>query len=225
MRNIVKLELGILYWVIFIIPGYTFFIATDANRLTLFNNSTDLSTKLYVVFRLVGLYALTFLWGQIFIGSFMPVLRRLFGVFIFNFHQKQGIFAFIFATLHPLLFYIAYLNTSGSNSIQLALYDYLGEKLLIFGLLGIVAWIFMAVVVLTAILRRFIYFWRVIHFLNYLIFILVMVHSLQIGSDVNLSPLKILYWIYAITFIAGLIYRFGYMRLWLKFFKLNSSLS
>lgn len=220
MNTILKVIIGAIFLIVFLIPGYTFFFVNQ-EPLQVLNSNASLSTKLYVLFRLFGLYGFTFIWSQIVLGPFRNPLTRIFGPIVLKLHITGGIFALTFATLHPLLFYLAYYLAT-KNAPAMALLDYLGEDRLIFGLMGMTAWILMITTVATAILRNnpwFVNKWRYIHFLNYLIFILVFIHSFNIGSDVRLEPLNTLYGFFGLTFILAVVYRVGYRRIWTLYFK------
>lgn len=222
MKEILKIFLLLIFVIVFIIPGYTFFLVNPEPVQTLFSTSGFSSARIYILFRFFGLYAFTLIWAQLVIGPFMSPLARIFGAQIIRWHRIQGVFALVFATIHPLLFYTAFLLGSSSASLFSALPNYLGEGLLIYGLMGIIAWTLMVTTVITALLRNrpwMVKYWHYIHLLNYLVFILVFVHSYNIGSDVRLQPLQTLYTFFAITFTASLVYRVGYRRIYINWIK------
>lgn len=206
MKSILKIILGSVFLIIFLIPGYTFFVV---NQGTL--------SDLYSVFRLFGLYGFTLIWGQIILGPFMPLLRRLFGPLALTLHIAEGIFAIVFATLHPILLGLAYFLATKDLFFWNALANYLPGELYIYGLFGVAAWVLLICTVTTALLRTkpwFINKWRYIHLLNYLVFILVFLHSYNIGSDVRSEPLNTLYGVFGLTFVASVLYRIVYKRIW-----------
>lgn len=228
MRSILKFLIPFIFAVVFIIPGYTFFVINKDSTSVLFSSNPSSSEFLYTLFRLFGLYGFTFVWGQIVLGPFMLPLRGLFGSGILKVHRIEGIFALTFSILHPLIFYLAFLNTPKHGAIYTALYDYFGgSSLTIYGYLGPIALNLMIVTVVTALLANtnwFINKWRYFHFLNYVIFILVFIHSFKIGTEVALNPLKTLYLFFAITFLAAVGYRILYRRVWMKFKQENQNM-
>lgn len=220
MTTLLKIILSSIFLIVFLIPGYTYFFVSG-DTLKVLSGDYDLSTKLYTLFRLFGLYAFTFIWGQIVLGPFRNPLTRIFGPIVLKLHITGGIFALVFATLHPILLGLAYYLSTKDWIIWNALFNYLPDNLLMFGLFGVIAWILMVCTVVTALLRAnpwFINKWRYIHFLNYLIFILVFTHSFKIGSDVRLEPLNTLYGFYGLTFIVSVLYRIVYRRIWLGYY-------
>lgn len=213
MKSTLKIILGSVFLIVFLIPGYTFFVV---NHGTLDN--------LYSVFRLLGLYGFTLIWGQLILGPFMPLLRRLFGSLALTLHIIEGIFAIVFATLHPLLLGLAYYVATKDLIIWNSFANYLPASNQIYGYLGLIAWILLVCTVITALLRKrpwFINKWRYIHFLNYIVFVLVFLHSYNIGSDVRSEPLNTLYGVYGITFALSVLYRIVYKRILVMLLKPN----
>lgn len=211
MKSILKIIIGSLFLITFLIPGYTFLVV---NQGTLDN--------LYSLFRFFGLYGFFFIWGQIVIGPFMPLLRRLFGPLALSMHITEGIFAIVFTTLHPLLLGIAYYVATKDIIVWNAFANYLPASNQIYGYLGVIAWVLLVCTVSTALLRTkpwFINKWRYIHFLNYIVFVLIFLHSYNIGSDVRSEPLNTLYGVYGITFVLSVLYRIVYKRIWVLMFR------
>lgn len=210
MKALWQIILGSGFVIILLIPGYTFFK----------NNSHPF--ELYTLFRLFGLYGFTLIWAQLIIGPFMTPLRRVFGPKILDWHRSEGLFAFIFATIHPAILGLAYYLSTKDLRLWHALSNYLPGNLYLYGLLGPAAWTLLVVTITTALLRTkawFNRFWRYFHFLNYLLFVLIFLHSYKIGSDTKVEPLQSLYFIFAITFCVSVLYRIAYRRIWQLWFK------
>jgi DMSO/TMAO reductase YedYZ heme-binding membrane subunit len=197
MTNLIKILLPIIYLIAFLIPGYTYF-----------QNNQE------ITFRLFGLYALTFIWGQLIMGPFMDPLTKLYGPRVFYYHRLEGVFALSFATLHPLLFY--FFGGPGGGDLIKGISNYFGDNpVTIYGYLGPIAWSLMVTTVTTALLMNNSFvkrFWHQIHLLNYGVFALAMLHSFNVGSDVQTQPLRSLYLVYLITFLAAFSYRVIYRR-------------
>jgi DMSO/TMAO reductase YedYZ heme-binding membrane subunit len=220
MTAILKYLIPFILFIVFLIPGYAFFSTNSEALSTLAKPQGDGIDKLGLLFRLCGLYAMTLVWAQISIGPFTKPLSNLYGTRnVVKWHRTEGLFALLFATLHPLFFYLISILSLGPLSVFSALYNYLGDSpLLYYGYLGPLAWTIMVTTVLTAInankpwLRKR---WRIIHLLNYVLFIAAFLHSYNIGSDVQTDLLQKLYIVYGISFIASVIYRIGYRRFWI----------
>ena len=145
--------------------------------------------------RLLGLTAFTLMFFQIVIGSFMNYWTEKFGGWIFNFHITEGIIAYILIILHPVSFvFFNYFAGVGFNpffvfvdfcvlcSTRKDLYYTLGR--ISFWLLNISVW--------AGLLRTTTPFmrvnWRKFHILNYLIFMLIGLHSIGVGTDIGTPP-------------------------------------
>lgn len=208
MKRLLQVLILLLFIASFIIPGYTFFFVSNTQQV-LFGEGIDTATKLYTVFRLFGLYAFTMVWNQVMLGTFRLPLTKLFGTNILKLHMTTGLFTLLFATLHPLFFYTAQMLSGQPLNLLDPFTDYLGP-LAIYGWLGEAAFFIMILTVTTAKLRTKSFLqkhWRKIHFLNYIIFILVFLHSFNIGAEVSLQPLQTLYLFFGITFLAGITFR------------------
>lgn len=227
MKTVYKFLLATTFLIVFLIPGYTYFIVNPDTTLILFDPNTDPSSKLYTAFRFFGLYAMALLWGQIVLGPFLRPLSKIFSpAKVIAWHAFEGIFAITFATLHPLLFYTAYLLTPTHGFVLDGLHNYLGDSMYIWGLMGVTAWVLMIVTVITALLRTkpWMYkHWQKIHLLNYLVFALAFFHSFKIGTEVALDPLKTLYLFYGLTFALAVGYRLIYRRVLPSLFRPSAS--
>jgi DMSO/TMAO reductase YedYZ heme-binding membrane subunit len=216
VKTLYKFLLATTFLIVFLIPGYTYFIVNPDTLLILSDPNTDSSAKLYTAFRFFGLYGMALLWGQIVLGPFLRPLSKIFSpAKVIAWHATEGIFAILFATLHPLLFYTAYSLSPNAGPIPEALISYLGPTMFIWGFLGNIAWVLMVITVITALLRTkpFMYkHWQKVHLLNYLVFSLAFFHSFKIGTDVQLNPLSSLYIFYGITFLSAVGYRLIYRR-------------
>lgn len=155
------------------------------------------------LFPLVGLFAFTFVWTQIILGATMPLMRRLFPS-ILHYHRLEGIFALLFAFIHPSLLLIgvglpSYLQRNFVNP-DLSGYIFFGYA----GLLCLI------LTVVTALLARRPWFarhWRAIHYLNYATFAIIWVHSWMLGTDVRGTPLQWLWLGFGVTAVAAFSWR------------------
>lgn len=186
--------------VLFFLPGFVFFL----NRGGLaFLEGAGFQTANRLLFPLLGLYAFFFTWSQVMIGSNRSWLQTLFP-WILTFHRRQGIFALLFALLHPLLLI---------NGIGFA--DYLRDRFVapeqaLFVWFGRVALLLLVITAGSALLMRLSWFrsrWRVIHYANYVIFALVWVHSWVLGTDTQTFALRTLWVFFAVSVGLSLVAR------------------
>lgn len=211
MHRYLKIALPIFALIILLIPGYTYLVVNS--NLTA---ATDFTSTIFFVFRLIGLYAFTLIWFQLILGPFMNPLSRLYGGKVLRLHRITGTLAFCLALTHGFLFHLgSFLLAKDSYNFLGSIEKYVGSNQLFYGWLGPIALTLLVATVTTALLMRRRYFnkyWRKIHFLNYLIFILVWLHSFNVGSDTQTEPLKTLYLFFMLTFLISFYYRVIWRR-------------
>jgi methionine sulfoxide reductase heme-binding subunit len=185
------------YLYLLFIPGYIFFVSRPGLPL---NNAT--------LYPLLGLYAFTLVALQVIIGANMRRLRPIFGPKLLQFHRYQGIFALLFALIHPFMVMSAF----GAHKVIVSR-DFLPEASRPHVVLGMLAGDLMIITVLTAVaawkLQKFSSSWRIIHFANYGVFILAWIHSWFIGSDISTTPLKYVWLFYLAAWAVSLALRIG----------------
>jgi hypothetical protein len=145
----------------------------------------------WTTLRILALYALTLLFLNIMTGSFRPLLVKVFKPkLLFKLHNTTGLVGFSLAVTHMVLVIV----------------EGLWPGLLKLGPLTL----FILTVTTTAILlRKYLKReWRMIHRLNYVVFIVALFHAFQLGTDLaNGGFLTGLLYIYAVLVAAGFIYR------------------
>lgn len=149
---------------------------------------------LWTSLRIAGLLALTVIFANIMLGSFRPFFNRLAKPrLIHRIHLLTGIAGFSLALAHGISIFV--FGIAGYRPAAL----WVGPAVLAV----------LAVVIATALLRtRFRGSWRIIHRLNYAIFIAVLVHGLILGADLRSDLfLQVLVGIYAAAVLAGFAYR------------------
>ena len=159
------------------------------------NASAD---SLWTALRLIALEAFTFIFCNIVIGAFRPLLTRVFkGRALQTWHTATGGVGFGLAVTHGIM--VLVFGTSGYGVAPL----WVGPAVLAM----------LAVVVTTAMARhRLRNSWRWIHRLNYLIFAAILVHGMVLGSDLGTQPLlRACFWVYAAVVVAGFAYRLSLM--------------
>lgn len=200
--NAVSVSFGLLYICIGIVPAYAFFC--DKGGPSLFSG-LDFQGLSGAVFPLVGLYAFFMIWGQIIIGSSMSVLRKHMP-WIETFHRAQGTFALLLGISHPFL-----LAVSVGTKDFLA-FSFVAPEQKVFALLGFFQLFLLMLTALTAMLMKLPFLagrWHYIHYLNYVLFACIFVHSWNLGSDLASNQhLKIMWCILAISAAASTVARF-----------------
>lgn len=199
-------KLKILFFIIYII-----FLSIPL--LTLINNggfNNFQSNPSYTLLRLLGLLGITLIFVQMVIGVFMNYWRRLFGIWIFRFHITQGLIAYLIILSHPLFYFINNLLAYGFSKAIIALMPVFSSQREVMITLGRIAIILLTIAVLSGIFRTRPFIakhWRIFHKLNYVVFVLVMIHSYFIGSDSRTIPFVLLYPVFAGGLIASIIYK------------------
>lgn len=182
------------------LPAYAYFYNRGGVG---FLEGMDFKTGSIFIFPLVGLYAFYFVWAQLLLGSCINVLRPL-SKWFERWHRVQGIFALLFALSHPLLIVIGY----GLEPYLQK--QFISDDLAVYVLLGQIQLFVLLVTVTAAILSRLPFikrYWQYIHMANYVVFIMVWIHSWFIGSDVRITPLKYLWWGFGVTMILSTVWR------------------
>ena len=131
--------------------------------------------NLYLLARIAGSLAFTLMLAQIILATWFRHLIK--------WHMRIGKAAFILAWLHPVLLGFAW-NLGG--------YVWLGR-------IGLVM---LTAAVIAAVLR--IKHWRWIHRLNYVVFVMIYIHSWNLGTDARSFPLTLIYWLSPVIIIAAL---------------------
>lgn len=153
---------------------------------------TDIVQRIFPFF---GLLAFTLVWTQIMVGSLMPLLTRLFPS-IPRYQRFEGIFALLFALTHPTLLLIGF----GWSTFWH--WGFISPDLYWLVILGYAGLLSTLLTVTSALLARRSWFaqhWRTIHYLNYVTFAVVWVHSWRLGADVHDAPLRWLWLGFAVT--------------------------
>lgn len=159
-----------------------------------------------IVFPIFGLLAFTLVSFQVMIGPNIRWLRQIFPK-IYLYHRWEGIFTLLFATLHPLMIWIAFGFTAA-----FVRRSFLPANLRGWALIGIITYLLMILTVGTAFaawkLSTFSRSWRSVHYLNYGVFIFGWIHSWFIGSDIRTTSLKYIWILYAVVGVGSLLVRF-----------------
>lgn len=198
-----KYLLVAVFGVCLITPPYVFF----NNRGGLgFLEGSNLEESLQLLFPLLGLIAFTLVTFQVLIGSNRWWLRELWPG-IMSYHRMHGMFALLFAALHPLFILIGY------GLITYLAFGYTSPDNKKFVLLGTMSLIIMFATTITALMAwhgRNLSWWKQLHRLNYLVFAAVWLHSWSIGSDTGVPSLRTLWIIYLLAVIISFASKYLY---------------
>ena len=163
--------------------------------------------------RITGLLAFSLLFIQIVLGSFMNKWIQILGGGAYKVHITQGLITYGFVFLHPIFEVVLRWELGGVDglvSVFLPNYFLQREIYLTFGK---IAFVLLTIAVVAAYFRTKPFFrrnWRAFHILNYLSFVLVIVHSRNVGTDVRTPPFSWFYTFTLIVFPIIVFYRFVY---------------
>ncbi len=145
----------------------------------------------WTALRILALYALTILFLNVMTGSFRPLLVKVFKAkLLFRLHNNSGIVGFSMAVAHMILVIVYGLWPGFEKLGPIALYLFTATTIAI-------------------LLRKYMKkWWRMIHRLNYAVFVIALIHAFQVGTDVKGSSfLEAILIVYAVLVGLGFIYR------------------
>ncbi len=167
--------------------------------------SLDPKTFAKIIFPVFGLIAFSLVSFQVIIGPNIKILKRIFPK-IYTFHRLEGLFALLFAVIHPLIILLVY-----GVANELWQHQFVAPSLRGYIWFGEAALALMLVTVTTAFgawkLSKFNISWRWLHYLNYAVFISAWAHSWFIGSDVKTTGLKYIWIFYLAAGVGSLLVR------------------
>jgi predicted ferric reductase len=145
----------------------------------------------WTALRILALYALTVLFINIMTGSFRPLLVKVFKPkLLFKVHNTTGLVGFSLAVAHMVLVIVEGLWPGFRNLGPLALF---------------VLTFTTTAILLRKHLKRS---WRMIHRLNYVVFIVALIHAFKLGIDLQGGGfLSGVLFFYAALVAAGFVYR------------------
>jgi predicted ferric reductase len=162
--------------------------------------------------RIVGLIAFIMLSFQIVIGANMVYLTQKLGAWLYKFHITQGAIIYALVLAHPLsyLFLLAVATHKIDPFYIFTDFCLLCEtKAELFYSLGRFSFWLITATVLAAKFRAWPPLrrnWRLIHFINYSIFIFIAIHARFVGSDASSFPFVVFYFI-AVAVVAFVLTR------------------
>jgi uncharacterized membrane protein len=162
------------------------------------------SSLLLSLFPLFGIAAFAMLWLHAISGVFEPWLRKHFD--FDRFVNITSTLIFICIILHPLLLIISPMVTLSNLLLHGGLYIWL----------GVIGWLLLLTYDAGKALKKYNFFarnWNKILLISTIGFLLIFFHSLQLGSDLQLNPMRSLWIFYGTTAILATIYTYGVKRL------------
>lgn len=182
--------------------------------LTLLVNKQTLSFQgdqvTYTFLRISGLFGFILLFLQIMPGTFMPYWTRLFGDHALVWHEKMGLVVYSLILLHPTFFTLSTWFTDGLEAATVGLFPRPDNFYEYYLSLGKIAFTLLTLAVFAAYFRHKGFlnlYWLKFHILNYVVFVLVFIHSFGIGSDTHTFPMSAFYPISAVGVAACLGWR------------------
>jgi hypothetical protein len=158
-------------------------------------------TLLSNLFPLFGIIAFVIMWLHVVPAVFEPWLNKY--IDFRQFVKTTTTIVLVSIILHPLLLLILL----GFNLSDLFFY---GESRYIW--LAIVGWLLLITYDIGKALKRFDFFvthWNKIVFISTIGFLLTFFHSMGLGSDLQIGPLRSLWIFYGVTAIVATIYTYG----------------
>ncbi len=174
-----------------LIPGVTHILHTG-DWATYFRDKSLDGQFLYILSKLVGLYAIVLMWLQLMSGL---VRIRLFEGWNPLIHRNLGLVTLSLVVLHVTLFVAGVSIRNGHFAYQLLLPDLLGHYFQKIVALGVIAlWLLIIAVAFSAIRNRLPIVWKWGHQLMLAVFALGFVHSYLIGSEARAGGMLYLYY-------------------------------
>jgi DMSO/TMAO reductase YedYZ heme-binding membrane subunit len=142
---------------------------------------------LWTIVRAAALFGYVALFWAIVSSEYMRELRKLFGRPFLKLHHSLTVAAWVLILTHPL----AYVILAGSPTVLVPIFSPLSSFL---QWAGRTALYLFALATIAGLLRKSLKrYWKYVHKLNYVAFLLVFVHAWLIGTDLSSMLLRILW--------------------------------
>ncbi len=203
MKKIHQILIWLVYISVIIIPIIIWFnLSKEA-----FQYPWSQTTALGLFFPLAGLIALSFLWIEFTLGVWRNTLYKIFNASaVLKFHIAGGIFTFLFALVHP---FFLFLLTKLLGNSYFELITTLPSPVKYYWLIGYSSLFLLTLAALAGILRKNKFmekYWRYIHYLNYLVLPLVLVHAWNLGSHVQGTAYSQMWYFFTASYIFSLVF-------------------
>jgi len=148
--------------------------------------------------RIFGLTIFSLLFFQLILGSHMDFWIQKLGAWVFKFHIREGVSIYLLVCAHILSFML--FNHFGGKGFD-PFYVFTGFCILcpniteLYYTFGRIGFWFVSAAVFAGLFRAATPFmqlhWRKFHYLNYVVFFLIWIHSFGAGSDIGTLPFKL----------------------------------
>lgn len=204
-QNIISLLILALFIFAFVSIVYVTFGTADLKQISM-------SEIFYLTGRFMGLIGFLFISFLIISGDLARFFDRFFGIDrIIKFQRKFAILTYFVVFSHPFFFILS------SKSFLSFLIPNFSILPLAAGTISL--YLFIGVMLSSLNYKKISYrAWQYIHISTYALFLLVFYHSINYGrSYSNFLLIKIIYWMFFIAIISGIIYRANYKLMQKKY--------
>ena len=193
---------------ILLIPGLVFLSTTGDISVYFRFNVLD-GQLLYVISKLVALYALLLIWLQISLGMLGQQGREKLGLLIGSkFHRNLGLSILVSIILHVVLFVTAVSIRNGHFAYKLLLPNLFGPYYPFMLSLGVLAlWLILFAVMYISISKKESKMYKWGHRATLPAFVLILIHSYTIGTESRAGLMMYFYMLMTVTFLIILTYR------------------
>ena len=200
----IKNKANLIKGILFIFLVFIFIIFINSILISINFKNISIDSLFYSLGKLAGLIGFSFLSLLIISGDTARFFDKFFGIDkIIIFQRKFSLITVLFVILHPVFFIIS------SKSILTYL---IPDFSVIPSTLGIISlYIFIIIMIASSLYKRISYkIWQYLHILIYILFFFSLYHAVNLGSDSNYLPIKLIYLSFLIAMFIGIIYRTGY---------------
>jgi len=205
-----KKKLLVLSWLLILISGPIIILTKSPLSIV----TGNIAQSINIFQRIAGLIAFSAIFMQIVVGANLSKLSKIFGTWINKFHIFQGIVAYAFVLVHPLLFLFYNFKIRGSID---PFYVFTDACLLcprpyeLYWSFGRIAFWLISFAVLAAMIRSESWWkenWRKFHILNYFTFFLIAAHAWFSGTDIIKTSFVYIFWIGVVVTIYTVIHKY-----------------
>jgi len=201
-----------LFFYIFVILFFSFSILSNIfHAISIYKSFSFPLTALNLLQRLSGSLALFLLFVQIVIGAYRPKWSSILGGWVMNFHIWEGRVAYFLVLLHTFsLLLFNFVAKKGFNPFYVFV-DFCilcRTKLELFYSFGRFGFYLLTLAVIAAVVRSRPWWkenWRYFHYLNYVLFFLIFLHTFFVGSDFSYKSGYLFYFLLSFVIAVSLI--------------------
>lgn len=189
--------------------------------------ATHPAVLMNLIQRFLGLTAFVLLFWQLMLGAYMQRWTEKLGGWVLRFHINEGVAIYLIILMHPIFFMLyRYFTGVGLDPFYIftqvcILCQY---RIELYYTLGRVSFWLINMTVFAGLFRMSTPFmrmnWRKFHVFNYLVFLIIGIHGLSIGTDFMVMPFFafaiIAYLIVIYTVIRKLPGLFSFLQNWLR---------